>query len=933
MSALGLSTLDAPPRARRTAYLALVAAITVAASCAIVGRQSGTHIPALLPLLTGFVITTGLLSSFVLFFGFAQSRRRRLALLGSAFLLAASLAVPYILTFPGVFGPTGLFGANGQSALYLWLVWHIGFPVLVLAAFRYPDERSMVDAAAVPRTIGLAVGMCIVVSSVSTFLLTSVFKSLFPLVAGTHFTTATTYGLLPFILALDAITLYIIYRQTGNRTTLALWLFVGVTCSALDALLGLSADRYSYGWYVGKFFMAMTSTAMLGAFVADILGLQRFLAEANDRLRAANATLARAELFIQMTRDAILFTDEARTIIDANAAATEIFGYGRDELIGSSLSMLRTSKDGTPWVSREDLQGGCAFERVSKRKDESKFPAEVFARLVTIEERQLILLTIRDITERHQAREQLSHALDQALEASRMKSEFVATMSHEIRTPMNGVIGMTDLLLRTPLTADQHEFASTVKESAHSLLTIINDILDFSKMEAGKIELESIDFDPAHVVGGVVRLLQSTADANGLDLCVQISPHVPAVVRGDPTRLRQILVNLISNAIKFTKEGSVEVVARLESDDGEHSVLRFNVIDSGIGMTQEVQERLFQSFVQADGSTSRRFGGTGLGLAISRRLVEVMGGSIEVRSAPGSGSTFTFSVRFGHSNAARPMDTADLTTIKSLRALVVEDDRASRRGLVGYLASWGLATAEAEDAETALALLADAVAAGRPYDVVLVDYIMPHKDGMSLGTQIRSGLTYGMPTTIMVTAFDAEHRGEAALKAGFAAYLVKPVEPSVLYDVLIGVAHARSESTELATPAATVSAAGTGRVLLAEDQRINRRVALLQLKELGYEAEAVTNGAEAVEAVAANDYDVVLMDVQMPEVDGLTAARMIRAAEVHSGRHVPIIALTANALERDRQACIEAGMDDFLPKPLEIAELRRMLDRWLPVTV
>ena len=319
--------------------------------------------------------------------------------------------------------------------------------------------------------------------------------------------------------------------------------------------------------------------------------------------------------------------------------------------------------------------------------------------------------------------------------------------------------------------------------------------------------METIDFDPARAVESVVRLLKTTADDKRLDLSARISPRVPAVVRGDPTRLRQILVNLVGNAIKFTERGSVEIAVRLESDDDEHTTLRFEVRDTGIGMTDETKERLFHAFVQADGSTTRRFGGTGLGLAISQRLARLMGGSIDARSAPGEGSTFTLCARFGHSDAALPVDPSAFTDLRGLRALVIDDDRVSRRGIAGYLSSWGLATAEAEDAETGLALLAEGVAAHRPYDIVVIDYIMPRKDGMVLGAQIHSDPGYGKPATIMVTAFDAQSRRDAARELGFTAYLSKPIEPSALYDVLIRIANADGGAAPQAQPSRAMSPA------------------------------------------------------------------------------------------------------------------------------
>ena len=472
-----------------------------------------------------------------------------------------------------------------------------------------------------------------------------------------------------------------------------------------------------------------------------------------------------------------------------------------------------------------------------------------------------------------------------------------------------------------------------MRESAHSLLTIINDILDFSKIEAGKVDLESIAFDPAHVAGGVAKLLRQTAEAKGLELAVTISPRVPATVQGDPTRLRQILMNLVGNAIKFTERGEVRINARLENDDGAIVVLRFDVSDTGIGIPEDVSDKLFNAFVQADGSMARRYGGTGLGLAISRRLVELMNGTIVVRPNPGGGSVFTFSVRFGHAAAGDDdarRNPAAFAALKGLRALIVDDNEIARRALTGYLTSWGLATVDTDNPERALAMLAEAVAAGRPFDAVLLDYVMPQKDGFALASEIAAGPQFGRPALILVTAFDARDRAQRALEGGFSAYLLKPVEPSALYNALAGIAAGRSSTVEQ-PGTRPIANSGAGRILLAEDQAVNRRVALLQLKELGFEADAVANGAEAVAAFARSHYDLILMDMQMPQVDGLAAARTIRAAEIDLGTHTTIIALTANALERDRRACIAAGMDDYLAKPLEIESLRAVLERWLPL--
>lgn len=646
--------------------------------------------------------------------------------------------------------------------------------------------------------------------------------------------------------------------------------------------------------------------------------------EATELLRSQQA-LAHFRLLSEVTRDIILFIDrESMTILRANAAAGEAYGYTQEELVGMPLDaigqLVRQFDD-------DALRKGVLVEGEHRRRSGETFPVEMVARLSEVEGRLVIVETIRDITERIRAREEVARALDQAIEASRLKSEFVATMSHEIRTPMNGVIGMSELLLKTPLEPRQREFAETIKESAHALLRVIDEILDFSKMEAGKLQVETISFDPVNVVQGVGALLGAAARDKGLAFDVSVSPSTPRAVLGDPGRIRQILMNLISNAVKFTSKGSISVSVTVASQVARSVALEFVVADSGIGIPDEVQRRLFQPFVQADGSTTRRYGGTGLGLSISRRLVELMGGTISVRSVPEVGSTFTFRIPF-----AIPEQAASEPSTRNLgrkRALVVEDDPSAQMVMLQHLGSWGIETLIADDAESALELVATAEASGKPFDLAILDYVLPKSNGFTVAERMRKRVGV-LPALILVTAFDAEGRREEARARGFSGFLTKPLNPSRFYEQVSTALDARVAVPEPLEPSNVAAPARRAKILLVDDQNVNRRVATLQLEQLGYRADAVTSGREAVAAVLSGEYDAVLMDVHMPDMDGFAATRAIRLSEERSGKHAIIIALTANALERDRRACIEAGMDDYLAKPLQLDAMRSALARWIP---
>lgn len=670
----------------------------------------------------------------------------------------------------------------------------------------------------------------------------------------------------------------------------------------------------------------------------NIIGVQVVFWDETERVRAEQdlvASEARARGIFETSLDCIIITDEFGKIVEFNRAAEQTFGYRRQDVIGDDMVELLFAESDQD-RSHENIERyatsreegsliGRRIETPLKKKNGQRFIAEMAMQPIPLGDTVQFATVLHDITRRKDDEAALKAAKEQAEDASRAKSAFLANMSHEIRTPMNAIIGMTGLVLDTDLEPEQHSHLRIVQDSAESLLALINDILDFSKIEAGKLDLDIHEFRVRDRLGDTMKSLALRAHNKGLELACHVAPDVPEVLVGDSGRLRQIVVNLVGNAIKFTDQGEVVLDVMKIGDAGDNQVdVRVSVRDTGIGIPRDRQSAIFDAFEQADTSTTRRFGGTGLGLAISSRLVRLMGGRIDLKSQPDVGSTFSFDVRLAIGDNSKLPIAREISSLHGLDVLIVDDNETNRKILHEIFLNWGMKPQKSEGARSAIAMMQDATTRGIPFSLVVTDAQMPDVDGFTLARAIRERSDLGSPTILMLTSGDRPGDATTAREIGISQFMTKPVKQSELLDAIGHAFHVKA--LESGSEAKKTEYSRGLNILLAEDSIPNQKLAVGLLGKLDHHVTIANNGREALEKATQNRYDIILMDVQMPEMDGLDATKAIRSSGAESVVNVPIVAMTAHAMKGDAELCLASGMDAYLAKPIRPQKLYETIE-------
>jgi len=920
--------------------------------CVIVGAAATAVLPwvshvfpskvSFLPTVFGVVACFDLISAYLLIHQFLSEGDPRTLAMASAFTCSLVVMLGYATTFPGILAARPPFETTPSVPPWLWVLWHTSFPVLLAVAWApwprrfsakcWPERRRnlawksqtigpIMAAAAVAAVIVNGHRLPVVIHGVDTGRLTDL----------------TAPIVIPLVALCVASTAWALRRRTGPER----WTAVAVWVSLVDVSLTYAGNfRFSVGWYSGRSLTMVSAGVVLFAMLHETTRFKMTLRRALDR-EIQVEQLQRT--ILDNLSQSVMVTDFSGQVAMFNAPTLALYPYIE---VGKALAPLPLHDESGEVISTEERPAARTARTGNPRRDEVVVVTAQSGEQVWLSVNSAImpgpdgaprgvLSSYIDVSERERTRRelevtalQLTAARDDALAATTAKSGFLATMSHEIRTPMNAVIGMTDLLLDTELDPEQRDFAETVHNSGEVLLGVINDILDFSKIEAGELELEHSTFDLRDCVEGALAMVAVAAAGKGLELVADLTDSCPALIVGDVTRFRQVIVNLLSNAVKFTGSGEVVVsVSARALGVGPDAPLRLelSVRDTGIGIPADRMHRLFQSFSQVDSSTTRLYGGTGLGLVISRHLARAMGGDVVVRSQAGKGSTFTFTAVVGTGVDQRGPARMATISLVGKSALIVDDNAANRRVLRLLLESWGMPCTEVASSSAALELFS----VRSSFDIAILDMDMPGMTGPELAGALRE-LPMGTDVPLVLLT-SLQGRVDHQHRSLFAATITKPVKRRVLLEKMLAVL-APAESALLAIESAGGRRDQDGgavtdrplRILLAEDNPVNQRVAQLMLARLGHQVDTVGTGFAAVRAVRHTDYDLVLMDVQMPELDGVGATEIIRA-ELPSSRQPPIVAVTASVLAEDRAACARAGMDGFLTKPIRPQALEAVL--------